>query len=279
MLGKLLKHEMKAYLLPMGIIFLAGTLMILFLKILSLIPYKNNVRDFIQIGLVFGFAIMAFLISTAVTVIVVVRFYSTTVSDQAYLTWTLPAKTSTILWSKIIGGLLWRIITVLVIIALGVLFFVGSYWMWHEDISGALFGGGDISIGMVLNETIKQLGKEINSKELAGLMLYYLSTFVWSIASILLIFMCIAIGQLFGKYRVLASIGCYFIIMIIVQIISTVGMVVISGISAKINSSDNMLAGKFGFTQGIISMTAALITCAVLFVVTNILFEKHLNLD
>ena len=278
MLGRLLKHEFKSYGFSMGIIFLAGGLMALFMKILSMLPYNDNARDGIQMLMVFGFVLVMLLMNIAVQVMIVVRFYSTTVSDQAYLTWTLPAKTSTIIWSKLLGGLFWRLICVAVIAVMGVIFFIGSYWLWHEELTG-MFLYGDITPGMMLHEAIKELAGNVSSKEIAGFVLYYISAFIWSIAGLLLIYMCIGIGQLFGKYRVVASIGFYFLIMIVVQIISTIGVAVISGISYNVSNSDSVFMGRYGFIPSIISLAVALIASVVIFVITNILFDRHLNLD
>lgn len=278
MLGKLLKHEFKSYGFSMGIIFLAGSCMALFMKILSLIPYSDNTKNGIQMLMVFGFVLTMSLASIAVTVMIIVRFYSTTVSDQAYLTWTLPAKTSTILWSKLLAGLFWKIICVLVIAVFGIIFFTGSYWMWHEELSG-FFMNGEITPGMMINELLKELSGQIGSKQIISFVIYYIGAFISSISGILLIYMCIGIGQLFGKYRVVASIGFYFLIVIVLQIVSTIGVVVLSGITVKMGDSSEVMMGKYGFTQSIGTVVFGLVSCTVLFLITNYLFDKHLNLD
>ena len=278
MLGRLLKHEFKSYGFSMGIIYLAGGLMVLFMKILSMLPYGDNARDGIQMLMAFGFVMVAFLINIAVQVMIVIRFYSTTVSDQAYLTWTLPAKTSTILWSKLLGGLFWRLICVIVVAALAVVFFTGSYWLWHEDIS-QMFMNGELTPGMMINGLLSQLTDNISSREIAGFIMYFIGTFIWSVAGLLLIYMCIGIGQLFGKYRVVASIGFYFLFVIVVQVISTIGVAVLSSISFASGNTDEVMMGRYGFLPSIVSLVAALIANVILFIITNILFDKHLNLD
>lgn len=278
MLGKLIKHEFKSYGLSMGIIFLASALMALFMKILSMLPYNDGARDGIQLLMVFGFVLVMFLTSIAITVMIVVRFYNTTVADQGYLTWTLPAKTSTVIWSKLLAGLFWRMIGVCAVAVMGVIFFTGSYWLWHEELKDAFFGG-DFSMGMIMNEMIKEFTGNLSSKEIAGFILYYIGAFIWSIAGILLIYMCIGIGQLFGKYRVIASIGFYFLIMIIVQIASAIGVAVLSGIEFQMGDSSDMLMGRYGLMQSVGSVVLGIIGCGVLFGITNYLFDKHLNLD
>lgn len=278
MLGRLLKHEFKSYGFSMGIIYLAGGLMVLFMKILSMLPYNDNARDGIQMLMAFGFVMVAFLINVAVQVIIVMRFYITTASDQAYLTWTLPAKTSTIIWSKLLGGLFWKLICMAAIAVLGIIFYTGSYWLWHESISG-MFINGELTPGMMINGILSQLTDSVSSKDIAGFIMYYIGTFVWSIAGLLLMYMCIGLGQLFGKYRVVATIGFYFLFVIVVQVISTIGVAVLSNISFRTGNSDEVLMGRYGFLPSIVSLVAALIANVILFVITNILFDKHLNID
>ena len=278
MLGRLLKHEFKSYGFPMGIIYLAGGLMVLFMKILSMLPYNDNARDGIQMLMAFGFVMVAFLINVAVQVIIVMRFYITTASDQAYLTWTLPAKTSTIIWSKLLAAVFWRLICAAAIAVLGVIFYTGSYWLWHDSISD-MFLSGQLTPGMIMNEMLRQFTDNMSSKDIAGIVIYYIGSLIWSIAGLLLMYMCIGLGQLFGKYRVVATIGFFFLIMIIVQIISTIGVAALSTISFRAGNSQEVLMGRYGFLPSIVSLMAALIANIILFVITNILFDKHLNLD
>lgn len=278
MLGRLLKHEFISYRLSMGIIFLAGALLTAFMKILSMLPYNDNAKDPIQILMVVGFVMIMFVISIAVQVMIVIRFYSTTASDQAYLTWTLPAKTSTIIWSKLLAGIFWRLICVALLALLVVIFFSGKYWLWHEELQG-LFFYGELTPGMMINEMMKNLTDNLSSRDVAGFIIYYIGVFIWSIAGILLIYMCIGIGQLFGKYRVLASIGFYFLIMIIVQIVSTIAVAFSSVLSVKNADVDSLSMSKYGFYQSITSVILAVVVSAVVFAITNYLFDKHLNLD
>ena len=109
--------------------------------------------------------------------------------------------------------------------------------------------------------------------------MYFIGTFIWSVAGLLLIYMCIGIGQLFGKYRVVASIGFYFLFVIVVQVISTIGVAVLSSISFASGNTDEVMMGRYGFLPSIVSLVAALIANVILFIITNILFDKHLNLE
>ncbi len=278
MLGRLFKHEFKSYGLAMGIIFLAGGLMTIFMKILSMLPYGDNAKDGIQMLMVVGFILVVILMSVAVNVMIVVRFYSTTVCDQAYLTWTLPAKTSTVLMSKLFGGLLWRLILIAAVAILGVIFFSGSYWLWHEEFSGMFFYD-ELTPGMIINELLKQFSGSVTSKDIASFVIYYVGVLIWSVAGILLIYMCIGIGQLFGKFRVVASIGFYFLTIIVIQVISTIGVSLLPMVYNDSNGMNSSFGGRYDFLPGVINLVAAIVVSVAVFAITNNLFDKHLNLD
>ena len=62
--------------------------------------------------------------STVMLVLVCVHFYKNTVSDEGYLTFTLPVKTSEIIFSKLLSGFTWTsVITIASVIGMVVVFF------------------------------------------------------------------------------------------------------------------------------------------------------------
>ena len=273
MLGKLIKDECKSYRFSFGIVFLAGVIFTIFMKIICMLPYQQEAKEIIQVFGSYSYYYIIMLIGAAAQVLIVIRFYSTMVGDRGYLTWTLPVTSSMHIWSKLIGGMIWQLLANIVTIVLLVCFYVGDYWIWSEDFS-AEFNG--MTIGEVVGELIKLFKPEY----LIPIILGILAMVVWSVTSFLLIYMCIAVGQLFGKWRILGSIGCYFVVMLILQIITVIGVIAISmsGILlADVNfdlSEVAMLSIVFG-----IMFVIGLGLDAILFAVTNHMFKKHLNLE
>ncbi|MDE6432823.1 MAG: hypothetical protein K2L07_01175 [Lachnospiraceae bacterium] len=280
MLGKLFKDEFKAYSMPFGITFLAGIIFTIFMKIVCMLPYQEDIKATIQ-GIVFyGYYYIIMLISVAATVFVVVRFYSTMVGDRGYLTWTLPAKTSTIIWSKLLAGVLWKLIaTVVTFFLLGVFVF-GNYWLIWDDFAM------DITLNetnvTALREIIGELLKMFRPEYLLPMFLGLLTVVVYEVMPQLLVYFCIAIGQLFGKWRIIASLGCYFLIMILMEILMIAGIAVmaIGGVSAaSVGFFENM--SVLGITNFILSIVFVLgiLLSVLFFALTNWIFKKHLNLE
>lgn len=275
MLGKLIKDELKSYRFPFGIIFLTGVIFTIFMKIICMLPYQQGAKEIIQIFGAYGYYFIIMLMGVAAQVLVIIRFYSTMVGDRGYLTWTLPASSSTHIWAKLIGGMLWRILTSIVVIVLLVIFFVGDYWAWLEgftvesSVDSATFG-----------EFIEAVLKVFKPEYLIPVILGLFAAIVWSVFSQLLLYMCISIGQLFGKWRIPASIGCYFVIMICMEIISVIGTVMLSMSSLFTPDINFELSGVMIFSVILaVIFLIGLGLDAIMFAVTNHIFKKHLNLE
>lgn len=280
MLGKLIKDEFKSYRMSFGIMFLAGAIFTIFMKIVCMLPYQQDVKHLIQgIGF-YSYYYIIMLIGVAASVLVIVRFYSTMVGDRGYLTWTLPAKPSTIIWSKLIGGMLWKIIAGIVTIVLLVIFFVGKYWVIWNDFTM------DVTLNEMnsneLHAIIRELLGLLRPEYLIPIVLFLITVLVFQIMPQLLIYFCIAVGQLFGKWRIVASIGCYFVIMIVMEILMIAGIAImaVGGASAaSVGFFENMsVVGTISFILGIM-IFVGLILSVVFFLLTNMIFKKHLNLE
>lgn len=270
MLGKLIKDEVKSYRFSFGIIFFTGIIFTIFMKGICMIPYKGEAKSVVQAFAILGYILILAVMGIAAQVLVVIRFYSTMVGDRGYLTWTLPATSATHIWSKLIGGTLWKTLAIVVMIVLLVIFFAGNYWIWYDEL-------GASTTDMILREIANDIRQNVDTTDIIIMVLQLISGIVWSATALLLIYMCIAIGQLFGKWRILASIGIYFAIVIALQIISTVGVVLLALVQRE------NYEVTYNTTQDIVySMVSIIIGIAAsagLFAITNYIFKKHLNLD
>jgi hypothetical protein len=280
MLGKLVKDEFKSYRMPFGIMFLGGILFTLFMKVVCMLPYKNDVKETIQLIGFNGYYYVIMLIGFVAMVLTIVRFYQTTVGDRGYLTWTLPVKSSTIIWSKLIGGMIWRLIASVGIAVFLLIFLAGKYWVIWDD----------FAMELTLNETdyvtltsiLKQLMSLFHPAYLIPVILVVIMALVFMVVSQLLIYFCIAIGQLFGKWRIVASIGFYFLIMIFMEVLVIFGIaaLAVGGVSVANLGIFEKMSGigmiSFALTFGIV---IGLILSAAFFLLTNMIFSKHLNLE
>lgn len=275
MLGKLLKDELKSYCFPMGVTFLAGLVFTIFMKILCMIPYPSEAKEMIQVFGGYGYYYLIMLIGTAASVFAIVRFYSTMVGDRGYLTWTLPVSSETHIWSKLIGATIWDIAANIVIFLLLILFLVGDYWAVNTS---------ELADGF--EEMFQFIADSFKIQYIPAVIFAIISIIVWSLVSLLIVYLCIAIGQLFGKWRILASVGAYFVVILLFQIFIVIGMVgIMVGIASVVEFWDTLINSMEWSPTAIVTGGIAIFALigvgidAILFVITNNIFKKHLNLE
>ena len=276
MLGKLFKDEFKSYSMPFGITFLAGIIFTVFMKIVCMLPYRGDVKYLVQSFGFYTYYMAIMLISVAAFVFVVVRFYNTTVGDRGYLTWTLPVETSTNLWAKLLAGTLWRVIAGIVMIALFAGFMTGTPWVLRDMF---VINGEDVH---TLWQFVEQLTGMFKPGYVVPVVLGLLILLVYQAMSHLMIYFCIAIGQLFGKWRLAASVGCYFLLMIVLEILMVAGMAVmtIGGVSAaSVGIFERMSVLEIVNIIFLVTLVIGIAFSTLFFALTNWIFKKHLNLE
>ena len=132
------------------------------------------------------------------TIFLIIRRFKGSVYDrQGYLTLTLPVSEHQIITAKLLGGLVWSILSYIVfILSILIIFFLTPI---EKDFT-ALYN--------------------FISPYLSYGWLYALSLFVGSITWILSIYLSISIGQLFNEYRTAMGILAYIVIAIVIGYVS-----------------------------------------------------------
>lgn len=272
MLGKLCKHEFKAlsrYFLPIYIFMIILTpifsLSIRFMDTTSENP--NTIAIVLGTLSIVGFVVMIIALVISSYIMIILRFYRTTATSEAYLTFTLPVTPNQILLSKWLMAVVWQIFSL--IMAVVFLF-------------GMLFISGVTSPGTILNGFREFLDILINHPELNGGLtrIDVILTLVMMIVGVLtaaLQFYCsIMLGQLFNEHRVLASIGMYVAIYIVVQVLSTM---VILPVAYK-NGTAAIEAGttyNSATPTLLISIVLNVVLGIVFYIVTSLIMKKRLN--
>ncbi len=123
MLGKLLKYDLASIgrvagllqLIAVGAAFLGAFCGFVGYWMNEFDPaaYTEVLQMLAALGVVAGFIVLICLVP-ATFVVVLHRFYTNFFTDQGYLTFTLPVKASELFWSKIIAGIVWLFIAVVV---------------------------------------------------------------------------------------------------------------------------------------------------------------------
>ena len=146
------------------------------------------------------------------TIFLIIRRFKGSVYDrQGYLTLTLPVSEHQIITAKLLGALIWSIMSYIVFIL-------------------------SIIIIFSLTPVVKELPLlyRFISPYLGYGWLYALSLLVGSITWILSIYLCISIGQLFNEYRAAMGILAYIVLNIVIGYIS---------IFFRIENDFNMMVG------------------------------------
>lgn len=199
MLKKLIKHEFKDTLrlfIPMfGFIVVLTPIFSLMMSLGSQ-PYDEKTAD--ALSLIFGsgiigYCLLLFGLLIVTQVLIAIRFYKTMTSQEAYLTFTLPAKTGQILFAKWLVSFVWYILAcTIALISMFIVILIATPITMSDIIH---------SIEFVL--------QTINLSDFSALVLFGIFILISLSFSILMMYLSIMIGQLVQTHRVALSIGAF----------------------------------------------------------------------
>lgn len=209
MLKKLLKYEYivtSRYFIPMYLCFITITLLNKFFKELDLIKDNFQVFDSFDktskevftsmfhnlTNYIYAIFIIAMFLLT--TIFLIHRFYKNMTCDEAYLQFTLPVKPRTHIVNKLLVAYTWQLLTFLLV-------FLSFIVLWA--------GHGVIAFFQKIYSYLDRLHTGEGEQFFLFLFLLFIITFLSYLSLPLKFYMCIAIGQLFHKHRLLGAIGCY----------------------------------------------------------------------
>ena len=265
MLGKMIKHEFIATgrsFLPMYIF------MIILTPVFSLITRLSheNSKDFGIINIlgglsIFGFIVMMIGIFMASFILIVVRFYQTTATSEAYLTFTLPVSTHHIILSKLLAAIVWQLLSgVLMLACILVMSFITGILSPADFVDG-------------LQHYLPLISDELPK---SYWFLFPTMLAVGAISGTLQYYCSIMLGQLFRDHRIIGSIGVYLALSTITQIISSVAvfpiMFFIADAEGNISNSYDIII----FTIGIL---LSLVFGVVYYFATSYVMKRRLNVQ
>lgn len=272
MVKKLFKHEIRSYLrviIPVQIILLGVALLA---RILQLFESNTTMYNIVHGSSVFAFVVAMVATLAMTTILSVVRFYRHLFTGEGYLTFTLPVTSTQHLTVKLLTAMLFQIVNFLVAVLAVCIITAG-------DVLVELLRAGDY----LWNQMMAELGK------MSGHVWLYLVEGVFALlavltAYILLFYLCISIGQLFNKNRVLAAVGVYFGFYAITQVICTVGIALVAALmeTAFIKTIAKWIEGH-PYASVHIALCSLLVISAVLavvyFLVNRYIISRKLNLE
>lgn len=260
MLGKLLKYEFKATSRTFVPLYIA-IILVSFLIGIFLNPNSDEQSNF-NIILIVVLSSLFVALGVLTLLVIVQRFNKNLLGDEGYLMFTLPVTAKKIISSKVIVSIIWCLFSAIVA---GISFFI--------IITSLAIKEGWIS-KLKIDLFFEELSKRFSTTEVWSFIGQAIEVGVLGLVSfgvfVLIIYLCIAIGQLpvFSKHKVIASFVAFFIINIIINYIS---YLVID--SAIWNYSNN-----FQYTM-FMGYLGTIILGAVIFFSTSFILEKKLNLE
>lgn len=262
MLGKLIKYEFKATMRS----FLAIYASLILTGVLIGIFMFANVEVGMSLGMLIMVALMITLGVLTITVIIK-RFSKNLLGDEGYLMMTLPVSAKKIVASKIITSVVYLILsTIVVFLVFVVIMLPSGIGTMKEFIR---------SMGNVWNYMVMNL---LSARDIIlNIIITLIIGIVDYVSFILVIYTSLSVGQLkpFNKHRTPVAIIAFFIINMIVSVISDV----LSNLLESMNiltapQSMSMLSASSIYTlvfYGVVSV--------VLFMITSYILEKKLNLE
>lgn len=261
MLGKLFKHEMKAMtrlLLPLFLVLAALTVID---RIVIYLDIFKGTLELIPGIITFAYVISIIAVIVVTTVLIIIRFYRNLMTDEGYLMFTLPVKSHQLINAKLLASSIWTVASIVIVI-LSIFTVASGSFDWSDFIDG-------------MRMALAQIRAEFNGDVALFLVELLLMTVFGMINNILVIYVSIAIGQLFNGHKVLGSFASYIGISIALQIIVTLGAGFL-GIFFRDSFNDMTSVTHILFP---LVLAFIIITNVVYYFVTNLIFNKKINLD
>lgn len=258
MLKKLIKHEFKAtYRFYVPVYIALAALVALACIFLTVIDHFDVNELFLSItlplGAIVGFLAIVFTVLSPY-IFICLRFYRSTATREGYLTFTLPASTNQILFSKFLVSFLWAVLTIAVtLFALFVLCAVG----FDSEITF-----------MAIRQILKSETFDFTT---------ILSFIMGYINSILAIYASISLGKFVRDHRVIASIAFYAAIYTAQQIVSLVVLIPVMIGTGIFSEGDTLNYSATGMLT-IISLIISVVFSVIFYVISERILDRKLNL-
>ena len=205
------------------------------------------------------------------TVFIIISRYSSSIyGNEGYLTNTLPLNPSQIILAKLINFLIWILISYFIIFVSLSILFPFDFFLRNVIYEPEFYEG------------LKKLTKLIFSSKYGFLFaLQFIYNFFSHIQNILMLFLSVAIANLFKSYKVVAGVIAFFLI-------STVFSFIASIISFSVMENVNLfeMYGEFNpivysslKNANIMSIIYSIVSSIVLFFIIHYLHTHNLNLE
>ncbi len=268
MVKKLFKHEVASYLRILLPTYFILMFIALSYRVIQMFDSETIVYTIILTSsrIVYGLSVAAVIGFTAV--LPIIRFYKNLFTTEGYLTFTLPVTPTEHLWVKLSCAVLVSVMTVAAAALSWLIVTAGEFFT--EFVKAVAYLWGEIS--------------DVAAPHVAiGIFEFIIVALLGLCSGYLLYFLCIAIGQLFRKNRIIAAVGIYFGFNVVSQIITTVISVVMTVVGIPFFDRIgefivNHTAASIHIFFGVAILIEAIIVTAF-FLIIRYIVTKKLNLE
>lgn len=281
MLKKLLKYDLKSMvrlLVPLSLAVIGTT--IAGTAALRGIQSVNDVRQGSWIlnstlAILFASTILALIAYVFFSqILIMYRYYTNLFTDEGYLTFTLPAKTSSVLTAKVINAIIWSTYTFVILFLC--IFIYAAFGSADTGLINVEFFSG---IKRFLNAAAEEYSAGIIVKYVIEGIVFYIVAMLYSTLSI---YLALTIGSIIAKkHKILASIGIYYAI----NTVMSMFMMIVNGIlmftdlyPAYVSAYEANVTGILD-TVFIINAGSFLIFAIAAYYLTRHLLKNKLNLS
>ena len=205
------------------------------------------------------------------------RYYTHLFTDEGYLTFTLPVKTSSILNSKLINALIWSVYTVLV-----VFFCIFLYVIFGTAEEGLINSKIFTEIKNALELLTQTYSAWVILKYIVEIVVIFIISLLYGVLSI---YLALTIGSIIAKkHKILAAIGIYYglntVMSIFVMIVNFIFTFTVANSYQDSYSSNYEIAIDRVFDISFfINAASFLVFSIVAYFVTRHLLKNKLNLS
>lgn len=277
MLKKLFKQEWKSFsFAPMvTMIILAVITLILMSSFMTSFWEQDNI--FVDLFasltiLTYIFALAA--LSICITLCTAVRFYKNFFTDEGYLMFTLPVKTSDLLLSKLFVSVLWKFLSILfTVISILVIATAGISYLSDTSV---------VRFFQEFSDMFSRSIAEMRSSLEIPVSLFFLWLILLGICSLLygtlFIYACICLGQLWSRHKIGGAIVSYFGLRFVLRLFRQIISIPLSNLYSSYYDVENITGGTW-FLIMFISLLIMSGLCAALYWICSYIMSRKLNLD
>lgn len=261
MLGKLLKHELKATVRYFAPLFLAVLILTPITRLVTSLDVFDGYLAIIPGFFTILYVISIIAITLVTTVVIIMRFYKNLICDEGYLMHTLPVTATQHILSKTITSFIWNIASILITC-------LSLFGFFYTPERFSLIKSGLDTGWMMFNAELGGVGKPF-------IILTVIVTIIGLVSNCLYFFVSIALGQVLSRHKIIGSFAAALVINMVTQLVTSIVIVPFTLLLGS-DTQDPML-----LTQVIYPVTIVLtiIFSVLYFLGTKYILEKKLNLE